>query len=99
MRCPFGLIAFMGKFLVASQSVFWRAVKAVTAESFTTPVTLEFSFCSTGRIGVSLSALSAVRDVTFAKDRAISRLFEMRTEEFLRSRPRCGILVHALANI
>jgi len=44
----------------------------------------------TGRIGVSMAALSGVKDVTFSRARAESRLLEMQTAGYLATRPRCG---------
>jgi len=53
---------------------------------------------STGRVGVSLAALSAIRDVSFSKARAVSRMEEMRTLRFLASRPRCAALLAAITS-
>ncbi|KAJ1493208.1 AFG1-like ATPase-domain-containing protein [Baffinella frigidus] len=54
---------------------------------------------STGLVGVSLAALSAVRDVTFSKERAVSRLTEMRCAAFLVNRPRGAVLLQALEEV
>ena len=54
---------------------------------------------STGRIGVSMAALSGVRDVTFSKERAISRLIEMQCAGYLSTRPRCSPFLPALQTL
>ena len=39
---------------------------------------------------MSMAALSGVKDVTFSRARAESRLLEMQTAGYLATRPRCG---------
>lgn len=57
----------------------------------------DVEWSSTGRVGVSLAALSSIRDVSFSKARAVSRLEEMRSARYLASRPRCAALLAAVA--